>query len=171
VTPRLVPALVLLLLAPVARAQVVQTATITVDSPADVDARDGVMTLREAILLATGQLATGSLTADERDNVSGSPGAASSDRIVFDTEVFPAEAPTPIELEANLPSLGTGRDGIDAVGSGVRLVCTKDSLTALSIASDENTVSGLELLGCDQALLVDGEDNVIGGAGPAQGTS
>src|SRR3990170_4217806 len=56
---------------------------IIVDSTGDTDARDGVLTLREAILLATGGLAVGRLDGGEADNVTGTPGAASADTVQF----------------------------------------------------------------------------------------
>ena len=50
--------------------------TIIVDSTADTDARDDGLTLREAILVATGDLQTADLAEAESDNVHGKAGAA-----------------------------------------------------------------------------------------------
>lgn len=79
-------------------------ATITANSTGDTDARDGVLTLREAMLLATGSLAMSDLDTGECAQVSNSTygppcgttdtiGAASADSIVFDSAVFPLLAP------------------------------------------------------------------------------
>ena len=105
--------------------------TITVDSADDTNARDDVLTLREAMMLATGELALDSLTIFECNQVSDTywktlpppahceptgkeqPGEASADTIVFDTTVFPLGSPQTIHLGETLPTLGTDDDTVD----------------------------------------------------------
>lgn len=55
-------------------AQASPGATITVNSTADIDTRDGVITLRGAILLATGELSASSLTEGECDGTGATAG-------------------------------------------------------------------------------------------------
>ena len=59
-------------------------AAITVNSTADANVRDAVLTLREAILVNNRTLAVGSLSAAEQAQVSGSPTNADRDTIRFD---------------------------------------------------------------------------------------
>src|SRR5688572_6174090 len=59
------------------------TATITVNSTADTNARDSFLTFREAILVNNRTLAVGTLSAAEQLQVSGTPSAADMDTIQF----------------------------------------------------------------------------------------
>ncbi|HLF08167.1 MAG TPA: hypothetical protein VI789_02315, partial [Dehalococcoidia bacterium] len=95
------------------------SASITVTGEGDVNARDGKVTLREALLLATGELSQLSLDEREGANLTESPGVESADTIVFDPEVFQMEEPLTIILSASLPALGSGFDTLDASGAGV----------------------------------------------------
>jgi hypothetical protein len=65
-------------------------ATILVDSDADTNTRDSVVTLREAILIANGTLLKAALTPDEQSQVIGIPAPAQSDAINFN---IPGPAP------------------------------------------------------------------------------
>src|SRR6267142_6504943 len=58
-------------------------AVITVNSVADADARDTVLSLREAILINNRTLSLASLTAEEQAQVVGTPDAVSTDTISF----------------------------------------------------------------------------------------
>jgi hypothetical protein len=61
---------------------------------------DAALTLREAILLATGALSRASLSAAEEAQVLGTPGAEVADTIRFDGRLFPAGSPTIISIDA-----------------------------------------------------------------------
>src|SRR3990170_2262632 len=150
-------------------------ATITVNSSADTDARDGVLTLREAILLATGGLAVSDLTEGECAQVSGSTytppcstadsiGAASPDSIVFGGGLGA------IALGATLPTLSTAGDTIDG-GSDVVLDGVTTSFSCLLVsgeAADNNMIKGLEVKRCiDGISIYAGADgNTVGGSAP-----
>src|SRR3989304_5926559 len=94
-------------------------ASVQVDSTADTSARDGVVTLREALLLATGGLPAQGLDVSEADNVKGEPGDASGDVITFDRAIFPPSQPATIALASALPALARGGDFLNAAGAGV----------------------------------------------------
>ncbi|MDO8615341.1 MAG: hypothetical protein Q7T33_06340 [Dehalococcoidia bacterium] len=144
-------------------------ATITVDGAGDDDSRDDLLTLREAILLATGTLERGSLTAGEADNVRGDVGGALADVITFDASAFPQEGGEPITLASALPSLSSGFDAVDGVGATP--VISGGPFECLRIDSGGNTVRGLMIRDCDTglALSAGAQDNVVGGAGKGQG--
>jgi len=139
--------------------------TIVVDSTADTDTRDDGLTLREAILVATGELAPADLSNAEADNVHGKPGAQSADVIGFDPKVFPPAEPASIALEATLPSLTSGTDAIDGAGAGVIIDGGSQQFNCLIIESAENAIRGLQIQNCLTALLLKeaASANVIGG--------
>ena len=145
--------------------------TIVVDSTADTDSRDGVVTLREAILLATDELALADLDAAEAGNVRGLPGAASADVIGFDPAVFPPTQPATIVLTDTLPSLKSGNDAIDGAGTGVIIDGNDKGLPCLVIESSGNAVRGLQVQHCHTAiwLKATGDNNIIGGSKEGQG--
>src|SRR4051812_19404677 len=58
-------------------------AMITVNSALDIDARDSMLTLREAIMISNRTLAVGNLTSGEAAQVSGAPTSSDSDTIGF----------------------------------------------------------------------------------------
>lgn len=161
---------------------------IVVNSPADPgELGDGLLTLREAMRLATGRLSTGSLGAGEMAQVSGTPGAASSDVIRFDPVVFPREVPVSIRVlpptagpgpsptpppgdpvgtvRSSLPRLSTGDDVIDGTGHRVVLEASVGALEAggtplfdgLVIDSAGNAVRGLEIRGFKTAVALVGD--------------
>ncbi len=93
-------------------------ATLRVSSTADTNVRDANLTLREAMLLATGKLLLSSLTKGECSLISNSTfgktsscssldtiGTTSPDVIVFSTSVFPSTAPATITIGSALPDL------------------------------------------------------------------
>jgi hypothetical protein len=106
---------------------------VIVDSAGDANAADGVLTLREAILLANGgtggngtQTGLGRvLDAGEADNVSGTPGSGSSDVITFDAVVFPAAAPVPHSCAGDVRWRRAidGNDGLIDACSGIAGPC------------------------------------------------
>jgi len=143
--------------------------TIVVDSSADTDSRDGLVTLREAISLATGELGVADLDSEEADNVSGEPGADSSDTITFDPSLFPAADGGTIALDESLPPLSTGADIIDGFGAGVIIDGVDISLECITISSNDNALKGLQIKNCLVGVMIQpgAQGNVIGG--PAEG--
>jgi len=167
----LVPALLfavalLLLVVASSDAQASPDATITVDSTGDSTARDGALTLREAMMLATGTLAVGELDAGEADNVSGTPGAASGDTIVFNTTVFSPATPATITLGSTLPALSTGNDTLDGAAAGVIVDGDDQSFHCFEVTSNGNTIRGLEIYNCDRGIYLHSgaSGNTIGGS-------
>lgn len=146
-------------------------ATIRVGSIGDTNERDGVLTLREAMVLATGVLRLDVLDAGEAANVSGSPGDTSADVIVLDKPIFPPSEPATIALIASLPPLDSGGDTIDAAGAGVIISGGSRTFDCLVVASAGNTVSGLQVRGCKIGLLLEAGaiENTIGGVAEGQG--
>ncbi|MFN8522600.1 MAG: Calx-beta domain-containing protein [Chloroflexota bacterium] len=132
--------------------------TLVVNSAADSNVRDTVLTLREAILVATGGLAYGSLTAGERGQVSGGGGgAAFADVITF------APSVTSVTLTGVLPPLSTGTDVVDGQGAVTLLGGAFDCLT---ITSNGNTVRGITVRQCAIGINVaSGSGNTVGGTG------
>lgn len=141
-----------------------------VDSTADTDDRDGALTLREAIMLASGELAAADLDAEEANNIDGAPGPESDDTIIFDSSQFPADAPASIELSGILPTLATGGDSVDGSGAGVIVDGGSRSFNCFEIGSRGNTIKGLQIQNCGTAIDLlerSATDNTIGG--PAEG--
>ncbi|MGQ9573070.1 MAG: hypothetical protein ACUVX1_12555 [Chloroflexota bacterium] len=157
---------------------------ITVNSTADVDSRDAELTLREAMLLATGVLDVSTLTEDECGQLSGAgwvlapgvcvaldpPGSVSADTIVFDPAVFPEGSPATISLGSALHALDTGMDTVDGTGAGVIVDGGGQNIDCFEITSDYNAIKGLEISGCATGVRIHGggqgntvEDNVVSG--------
>jgi parallel beta-helix repeat protein len=160
-------------------AQASPDATITVNDTGDTNARDGKLTLREAMLLATGGLAVGALSQDECAQVSNSTysppcsttdtiGSASADTIVFDPVVF---NPNTIALGSALPALDKGNDTIDGSSAGVIVDGTNIGFDCLHITSASNTIKGLEIHNCYDAVVIHAgaQDNTIGGSSAGEG--
>jgi CSLREA domain-containing protein len=147
------------------------TSTIVVDSTADTDSRDGVVTLREAILLASGQLAVADLDSGESDNVDKRPGPESRDTIIFDPSVFPPPGGGTISLAEPLPALSTGWDTIDGSQAGVTIGGVDQSFECIVISSNDNALKGLQIRDCLVAVMVQpgAQENEIGGPGPGEG--
>jgi hypothetical protein len=147
---------------------------LTVNSNRDTNERDGELTLREAILLATGGLAAADLDSDEAGQVDGSPGPDSADEITFAVSLPDGNE---IALELALPPLSTGDDTIngfregDAEAERVVISGGDSEFTCLELSSGNNALRGLELTGCHTAVLVkqDAAGNHIGGAGRGEG--
>ncbi len=140
-----------------------------VNSNGDEAARDGVLTLREAVLLATGELKRSDLDGQESGQVNGEPGAQSADVIAFDGPFQGEEA---IVLSEPLPALAGGNDRIDGSEAGGVVIDGKDrTFTCIELSSSGNAVLGLQLTGCRTAILVDeqAEANHIGGPGAGEG--
>ena len=146
-------------------------ASIQVDSTADTTARDGVVTLREALLLATGGLPAQGLDVSEADNVEGVPGTTSGDVITFDRAIFPPSQSATIALASALPALSSGGDTINAGSGGVIVSGGSRAFDCLVITSAKNTVSGLQVRECKIGVLLEAgaTENTIGGALEGQG--
>ena len=144
---------------------------IVVDSTADTNSRDGVVTLREAILLATGELAVADLDSGEADNVGKRPGPDSSDRIIFDTSVFPASGGGTISPSTPLPALSAGSDTIDGYRAGITIDGVNQSVECVVISSSDNAVKGLQIKNCLAGVVIQpgAQGNVIGGSATGEG--
>lgn len=140
--------------------------SIAVDSTADTDTRDGMVTLREAIMLANGELAAADLNPSEANNVSGEPGAESADTIVFHPEVFPADAPATISLSGTLPTLATGSDRVDGAEAGVIVDGGNLGFNSFEIDSEDNAITGLQIQNCRTGIVLKAaaRNNMIGGS-------
>lgn len=140
-----------------------------VSSHADTDERDGVLTLREAVLLATGVLSASELDPEEAGQVQGDPGSESGDVITFADSFRDGEA---IVLAEPLPSLASGFDVIDGSAvDGVVIDGDSESFTCMEIDSSGNALLGLQIIGCRTGILVgqQAEENRIGGSEAGQG--
>jgi parallel beta-helix repeat protein len=159
-------------------AQASPGATITVNGTGDTNDRGDVyITLREAMLLATGVLPVGDLNSSECLLVSNSSyvstcsttdtiGAASADTIIFGSEVF---NPKTITLLSGTPWLNTGNDTIDGSSADVIVQCGSSSSDAFDIVSNGNTIKGLEIYGCRTGVyIVSGQNNTVGGSTAAE---
>jgi hypothetical protein len=145
---------------------------IFVNDPGDDDTRDGVMTLREAILVATGELPVDSLDEGECGQLLNTAFDGSCTQqiafgawsIRFDEQEFPAAAPTTIALSSSLPPLDPGGHDIATAGAGVIVDGQTRSFDCFIVASDDNVLQGLQVVRCAIGVWVSGaEDNLIGG--------
>ncbi len=106
---------------------------------------DTFITIREAISIATGKQTPQNA---EMSLVSDSYGAATSDVIIFDPQIFPPQQPATIVLiDSELPQLDTGGDTLD--GSNVGVILNGSSLSTgsgITIMSNDNVVQGMQIL-------------------------
>jgi titin len=167
------------MLFPSGRTEASPGATITVNSTADTDSRDGVLTVREAMLMTTGVLPVSDLDSGECAQVSkstyGPPcsttdavGAASDDTVVFDSSVFPMDTPAAISLGSALPTLNTANDTVNGSGAGVIVDGVSKSFDCFVISgegADGNVLRGLQIRGCSHGVTIDlgADSNTIGG--------
>jgi hypothetical protein len=144
---------------------------IIVDGGADTNVRDEAVTLREAILLAVGELAVADLVPAEADNVSGAPGPDSADTITFDTLVFLPSLSVTISLQGSLPSLAGGGDTIDASQAGVIVDGGDRSFECFSVDSAGNALQGLQIQNCLKGIALGSgaQGNTIGGEAEGEG--
>ncbi|UCH87322.1 MAG: hypothetical protein JSU97_02730 [Dehalococcoidia bacterium] len=158
-------------------------ATITVNSVQDNNIRDGELTLREAMMLATGDLLFTLLSEEECAQVStifwleepihwcggatgNPPGADYADTIEF-ASFGPVVL---ITLGSDLPPLDEGDDTIDASSSSTRWVVDGEDNWCFQIISNNNVVKGLEIYDCSEAVSIgDGaQNNTVGGSTQAE---
>jgi VCBS repeat-containing protein len=141
-------------------------AMITVTSTADTNARDTVLTLREAILVNNRTLAVSSLSAAEQAQVSGTPTSSDTDTIAFN---IPGSGVRTISVSSQLPTVtdpaiidGYTQPGASpntnslqlgpgALGSNAVLLIEISTPTSggngLTINADNTTVRGLVISG------------------------
>ncbi|MCF6263581.1 MAG: hypothetical protein L3J24_08375 [Xanthomonadales bacterium] len=130
----------------------VPVATITVNDTGDEDSRDGVVTFREAILLAEGTLALATLDAAEQAQVVDVPAFAQLDQISFD---IPGAGPHTISPVERFPDIrspividGTTQPGfvstpvIQLDGANDDLA-DGEGITALRILGGDSMIRGL----------------------------
>lgn len=141
--------------------------TLLVNSAADTNARDAVLTLREAIMVANGDLAVGSLTAQEQGQVDGA--AAPVDLIHFDlpgtgVQTIAATSPLP-DITDSVVIDGASQPGyagtplVRLLGSGAG--ATTDGLR---LTAGTSTIRGLAIVGFGGAgIAVNGDGNTIQG--------
>ncbi len=157
-------------------------ATLTVNATSDGDVADSVLTLHEAIKLATGTLSVSALTAGECAQVSNSTytppcsttdtvGPASADTISFNVGTFPRDTnPSTgrITLSTSLPTLsGSDADIINATTTGVDIE-GNSTFDCFNITGSNKTVVGVKgVRFCDIAFNITGGGNTIGGANTA----
>jgi parallel beta-helix repeat protein len=160
-------------------AQASPDVTITVDSTADTNTRNNRLTLREAMMLATGRLYVNELTEEECDQVSGTWWVShpqrlchtndesfiySPETVVFHPFVFPPASPATIALSGELPSLDTGDDTVDGSGAGVAVEGRGAGHDCFVVESDNNAIKRLVIHGCgDTGVLVRGRNNTVAG--------
>jgi hypothetical protein len=152
--------------------------TITVNGYDDFNSRDGQMTLREAMLLASDgdlNLSVSVLSQAECIRVSSAswdptlgcssndpPGAGSADTIVFDTSIFPPGSPGTIALASQLPFV-LNDDTLDGSAAGV-VVDGGHLLYCFIVYGSNITVKGLQIRNCGNGVSIVGNSNTIGGS-------
>ncbi|MDP2675425.1 MAG: hypothetical protein Q8Q00_11055 [Dehalococcoidia bacterium] len=144
-------------------------AAIYVNSIADTDTRDGAITLREAMLLAAGDLAFGSLDAGEQALVlnSAAGGASGSDLIHFaNYTTFPPTTPSTIAIGSELPYMDVNGDVVSGIGAGVIVDGQNLNIFCFGLIGNGNHIEGLQIRRCAGAtsIAISGDDNVIGGS-------
>ena len=147
-------------------------ATLTVNSTGDEFARDGVLTLREAMELAGERdaLQLADLDDGECAQVSGSTygppcsssdttGMSSADTIIFDPLVFPPEAPATIALGSALPDLYSVGDTVDGSGAGVIVDGVTKTLRCFAVEVGwGHVIRGLQIYNCHTGIDIVGEN-------------
>jgi len=144
--------------------------TLLVNSADDSNARDADLTLREAILVANGELALDALTVEERARITGDLNTGSdADLIHFD---LPGDGARTIALTSALPDVidSVVIDGATQPGYAgsplVRLLGTGagGEANGLRLAAGSSTVKGLAIVGFAGAgIAVNSDGNTIQG--------
>ena len=150
-------------------------ATLTVNTAADEDARDGTLSLREAIEVADGTLAIGALSGPEQAQVVATPGV---NLIKFDLpgglasyEIEPSSAlpaiTAPTVVDGTSQPGYAGKPIVELVGDGVPTLRYGSKIPAygLSLASAGVTVQGLVIdeFGDAQVGITGPGGDVVGG--------
>lgn len=134
---------------------------ITVGSTADTNERDGELTLREAILLANGELAKDDLSDDEDDEVDGDPGGESEDVIDIDVEG------QTIALGSGLPVMTSDGDGVS--GNGATVDGSAGGFACFEIEASNVGIAGLRIDGCKTGIKVRGTSTGVRLGGSLEG--
>ncbi|UCH86086.1 MAG: right-handed parallel beta-helix repeat-containing protein [Dehalococcoidia bacterium] len=147
-------------------------ATITVNTWLDENVRDDKLSLREAMMLATGDLLFTLLSEEECAQVStvfwleepihwcagaagNPPGADYADTIVFEEGLA-----LDITLNSALPPLGTGDDTVDGSSASVAIHGGgTDAFDCFEITSDGNTIRLVGVMECKTAVWIHGGKN------------
>lgn len=170
--------LAVLLLAGGGATRVQATAAIlTVNSTADTNVADGVLDLREAMLLTTGAMAVSVLDSGECAQVTNSTyvgtcsttdtiGTGSPDIIQFSSATFPPSNNPPagqtITLASTLPAMSDS-DTVDGSFAGVAVDGGSNTITCFSITGSSNSIYGLVVVrDCTVAFDITGASNTIG---------
>ncbi|HEY7113259.1 MAG TPA: FG-GAP-like repeat-containing protein, partial [Thermoanaerobaculia bacterium] len=137
-------------------------ATIVVNTTDTADARDGVLSLAEAVRIANGTLDVAALTAAEKAQVSGTPANPGLDAIHF---AIPGSG---VPVIAGAPPTITDVVTIDGTTQPGGLVeispPSSSSATILSIKGGSSLVRGLVINGHGNAgIVLDSSDNVVEG--------
>ena len=140
-----------------------------VNSVADTDARDTVLTLREAILVATGVLPYPTLNPTEQGFVrnGAAVGVSGSDLIHFVPVNFPPASPATISVTASdLPFLTANNDVLSGVGAGVIIDGQNSGRLCLIVEGNGNRIEGMRVRQCSYvaAIFIAGTGNTVGGA-------
>jgi hypothetical protein len=122
---------------------------------------DGSLSLAEAIRLGNGDLALDALSADERHQVSGTPGhdVADTIRLVVGEGTL-ITAPAANTLSSAIPTM-LGNDGDVVDGGGAVLTEAAPKSLGLIVASSNVTVKNLEVRAFNAGVLVDPLSNTI----------
>ncbi len=146
------------------------SATLEVNTTSDDDVRDGELSLREAILLATGVLHVEDVTEEEKGQVEGTPGESSADTIQFESLPLGADGTGVITLSDSLPVLSSGFDGIEGDGAVV-IDGASGTFPCVHLDSAGNRLLGVILQNCRTAILVDRDARANQIGGPEEGQS
>ena len=159
----LMMAFFLILATPFGHAQ--QPTAIIVNSTDDPGTQgDDYITLREAILFATGKAKA---TGGELSFVPANYGNTNPDVIQFDTEIFKPNTPVRIFLiQAEPLSLDTGQDTIDGSNAGIIIdgINCSGIDAIFNINSNGNCIKGLQIVNSPRyGIVIRSGNNVIGG--------
>jgi hypothetical protein len=147
-------------------------AEIIVNTNADNITSDGVLTLREAMLLARGGTGVGGLNrvlnaAGETAAVlnAAAAGAGGSDVIHFLSGTFLPATPLTIPLTGSaLPNLNATGDSVSAIGAGV-IVDGQSIWDCFTISGGSNRIEGIRMIRCSSfGVSINGPGNTVGGS-------
>ena len=143
----------------------VSAADLFVGTAANYNSPDGVLSLREALMIANGSLACANLDSLEALAAVNCAGGE-NEMIHFLPSAFPAGLPATINVlagEGALPPLSSGGDVVTGLGAGVIIDGETRSSNCLTITSAGNYIGGLDIRRCLRGIDVDGGvSNVIG---------
>jgi len=143
--------------------------SMVVDDVADTNTSDGLLSLREAMLLAVGGTGGGGLgrllSPQEQARILNDVDLGLEDLIHFDNEDFPPSTPAAITLGGTLPLVGV-ETNVSGVGAGVVLDGLLNFFDCVQMASFGfgNIIQGLQFKDCDDGIdMTLSDENRIGG--------